>query len=32
MVGGIDWRATVKERAVYDHYLDGSTRGDLYVW
>lgn len=32
MAGGIDWRATVKERAVYDHYLGGSTRGDLYVY
>lgn len=32
MAGRIEWKATVKERAVYDHYLGGSTRGDLYVY
>ncbi len=27
----IGWKPTVKERAVYEHYLGGSTRGDLTV-
>lgn len=28
----IDWRPTDTERDIYEHYLQGSTRGDLYVF
>lgn len=24
------WRPNEQERAVYEHYLEGGTRGDLY--
>jgi len=27
----MDWKPKDREQAVYDHYLGGSTRGDLYV-
>lgn len=29
--GNLGWNPTDHERGVYDHYLKGSTRGDLHV-